>query len=135
MKTCDLALAAGANDAKMLNASGPLHSPYMEGMESKLAQVLNEVHIQMPSISVYSNVTGKVYTSVEEIRKLLLRQLLEPVRWEQSMSDLIAGGHSRYIEPGPGKQLKAMLRRINPSAWSTMITLEERCCERDKLYV
>ena len=61
--------------------------------------------------------TGKPYTSVDEIKSLLKRQMLEPVKWEQGTLDLITLGCTQYVEPGPGKQLKAMMRRINQDAW------------------
>eukprot|EP00966_Prymnesium_polylepis_P090004 2084094-Prymnesium_polylepis.1 len=86
--------------------------------------VIDDADIQMPSITVYSNVTGKPYTSVEEIKKLLVRQLLEPVMWEQGIKELITSGHSQYVEPWPGKQLKAIMRRIDENAWKKMINLE-----------
>ena len=116
-KACELAKAKGAKNANMLAVSGAFHTPYMTAAGAALSKVLDEADIQMPSIHVYSNVTGKPYTSVDEIKALLKRQLLEPVKWEQGTNDLIALGHAQYVEPGPGKQLKAMMRRICPDAW------------------
>lgn len=124
-KACELVQAKGAKNAKMLNVSGAFHTPYMEAAGAALGKVLDDSDIQMPSIKVYSNVTGKPYASVDEIKTLLKRQLLEPVKWEQGTKDLITLGHSQYVEPGPGKQLKAMMRRIDQNAWNKMITLEK----------
>lgn len=124
-KACELVQAKGAKNAKMLNVSGAFHTPYMQAAQDALSKTLDEADIQMPSIKVYSNVTGKPYTSVDEIKSLLKRQLLEPVKWEQGTKDLIGGGHTQYVEPGPGKQLKAMMRRIDQNAWNKMITLEK----------
>jgi len=124
-KACELVTKAGANSAKMLNVSGAFHSPYMEAAGAALNKVLDEADIKMPSIKVYSNVTGKPYTSAVEIKTLLKRQLLEPVKWEQGTQDLIKLGHAQYVEPGPGKQLKAMMRRIDQDAWGKTITLEK----------
>jgi len=124
-KACELLLKAGAKSAKMLNVSGAFHSPYMAKAGDALAKVLDEADIKMPTIKVYSNVTGKPYTSVDEIRTLLKRQLLEPVKWEQGTKDLITLGHSQYVEAGPGKQLKSMMRRIDQDAWNKTITLEK----------
>jgi len=124
-KACELVTKAGAKNAKMLNVSGAFHTPYMEAAAQKVAKTLDEADIKMPTIKVYSNVTGKPYTSVDEIKQLLKRQLLEPVKWEQGTKDLIASGHSQYVEPGPGKQLKAMMRRIDQDAWNKTITLEK----------
>ena len=76
----------------------PAHVPFCSAPEGSAA------HRQ-----VYSNVTGKPYTSVDEIKSLLKRQMLEPVKWEQGTLDLITLGCTQYVEPGPGKQLKAMM--------------------------
>merc|ERR1719326_2550519 len=124
-KACELVTKMGAKNAKMLNVSGAFHTPYMESAGAALGKVLDESPIKMPTIKVYSNVTGKPYTSVGEIKDLLKRQLLESVKWEQGTKDLISGGHTQYVEPGPGKQLKAMMRRIDQNAWNKMITLEK----------
>ncbi len=124
-KACELVTKAGAKNAKMLNVSGAFHTEYMKAASDSLNKVLDATDIKMPSIKVYSNVTGKPYTSVDEIKSLLKRQLLEPVKWEQGTKDLITGGHSQYVEPGPGKQLKAMMRRIDQASWNKMITLEK----------
>ncbi|KAL1508509.1 hypothetical protein AB1Y20_004610 [Prymnesium parvum] len=118
------ALGGGGKNAKMLNVSGAFHTPYMASAQAKLSQVLDEAEVQMPSLVVYSNVTGMPYESVDEIKLLLKRQLLEPVKWEQGTKHLIEQGHAAYIEPGPGKQLKAMMRRINQQAWAKMMSLE-----------
>ena len=123
-KACEILMEKGAKSAKMINVSGAFHTPYMQDAAETVGKVLDEASIVMPSIKVYSNVTGKPYTSVDEIRALLKRQLLEPVKWEQGTKDLIAGGHAQYVEPGPGKQLKAMMRRIDQDAWSKMVVLD-----------
>ena len=81
--------------------------------------------LQLPTIQVYSNVSGAPYSSVGEIKELLKRQLLEPVKWEQTMAHLLTLSCNSYIEPGPGKQLKAMMRRINQDAWGKTTTLEK----------
>ena len=123
-KLCEVVVKMGAKNAKMLAVSGAFHTPFMAKAADALAKALDEADIQMPSIKVYSNVTGKPYESVAEIRELLKRQLTEPVKWEQGTKDLLTMGCSQYVEPGPGKQLKAMMRRIDQDAWSKTITLE-----------
>ena len=124
-KMCELVVEMGAKNAKMVNVSGAFHTPYMAAASEALGKTLDEAEIQMPSILVYSNVTGKPYTSVDEIRSLLKRQLLEPVKWEQGTKDLVTLGCTQYVEAGPGKQLKAMMRRIDQDAWNKTITLEK----------
>ena len=124
-KACEIVTKLGAKNAKMLNVSGAFHTPYMEKAADAVSKMLDSADIQMPTIKVYSNVTGQAYTSVDEIKSLLKRQLLEPVKWEQGTKVLIGAGHSQYVEPGPGKQLKAMMRRIDQDAWNKTITLEK----------
>jgi len=122
---CKVVVTMGAKNAKMLAVSGAFHTPYMAAASDALGKALEAADVQMPSIKVYSNVTGKPYESVDEIRTLLKRQMLEPVKWEQGTKDLITLGCSQYVEPGPGKQLKAMMRRIDQDAWNKTITLEQ----------
>eukprot|EP00908_Phaeocystis_cordata_P016976 Transcript_28293.p1 GENE.Transcript_28293~~Transcript_28293.p1 ORF type:complete len:471 (-),score=269.87 Transcript_28293:152-1564(-) len=122
---CKIAPTLGAKQAKMLNVSGAFHTPYMKAAQEALSKTLDAAEIQMPSIKVYSNVTGQPYESVQQIRDFLKRQLLEPVMWEQGTKHLTAQmGCSQYVEAGPGKQLKAMMRRIDSDAWSKTITLD-----------
>jgi|Transcript_14037 [acyl-carrier-protein] S-malonyltransferase len=123
-KFCEVVLSMGAKQAKMLAVSGAFHTPYMGQASEALAKALALAEVTMPQIKVYSNVTGKPYESVEEIKDMLKRQMLEPVKWEQSMKHLITLGCNQYVEPGPGKQLKAMMRRIDQEAWSKTITLD-----------
>ena len=96
----------------------------MKSAAARLAVALDEAPLRMPSIDVISNVTAEPYGSVDEIRSLLKRQMLEPVKWEQTIRSLL-DGHSEYLEPGPGKQLKAMLRRIDQKAWGLTEVIEK----------
>ena len=81
-----------------------------------LVQVLNEVILHAPRVSVISNVTGLPMGSPEEIKGLLARQLVEPVQWESTLNHLIGPMHkSQLFELGPGQQIKAMCKRINPA--------------------
>ena len=123
-KACELAKEAGASSAKLLAVSGAFHTPYMKSAAARLAEALDEAPLRMPSIDVISNVTAEPYGSVDEIRSLLKRQMLEPVKWEQTIRSLL-DSHSEYLEPGPGKQLKAMLRRIDQKAWGLTEVLEK----------
>eukprot|EP00310_Coccolithus_braarudii_P015220 CAMPEP_0183332486 /NCGR_PEP_ID=MMETSP0164_2-20130417/1627_1 /TAXON_ID=221442 /ORGANISM="Coccolithus pelagicus ssp braarudi, Strain PLY182g" /LENGTH=469 /DNA_ID=CAMNT_0025501209 /DNA_START=62 /DNA_END=1471 /DNA_ORIENTATION=+ len=123
-KLCEVVVKMGAKQAKMLAVSGAFHTPYMGQASEALAKALARAEVTMPQIKVYSNVTGKPYESVEEIKTMLKRQMLEPVKWEQGTKHLLTLGCNQYVEPGPGKQLKAMMRRIDPDAWSKTITLD-----------
>jgi len=92
----------------------------------KLVEMLEKTTILQPTIYVLSNVTGEYFHSPTHIRDLLARQIVEPVKWEQQMDEATKLMHciSGYIETGPGKQLKAMMRRINQDAWSKMTVLD-----------
>ena len=126
-KLCDLVTGLGpGKSGKMVAVSGAFHTPYMEPAKATLTQLLDNTDIKEPTILLLSNVTGEYYMDVEHIRTLLKRQIVEPVRWEHSMQEAtkLMHGHTGYIETGPGKQLKAMMRRIDQDAWSKMIVLD-----------
>lgn len=126
-KLCELVNGYGpGRSAKMVAVSGAFHTPYMEPAQAALEQVLEETEIQDPTVQVLSNVTGTFYLNADHIRALLKRQLVEPVRWEQSMAEAtkLFHGLTGYIETGPGKQLKAMMRRIDADAWNKTIVLD-----------
>ena len=89
----------------------------MKPAQEALSAVLGEAKISMPSLTVYSNVTGLPYESAEQIRALLERQMTESVMWEQSVRHMMRAECKEYVETGPGKQLKAMMRRIDNDVW------------------
>ncbi|XP_074839811.1 malonyl-CoA-acyl carrier protein transacylase, mitochondrial [Carettochelys insculpta] len=106
---------------KMLPVSGAFHTRLMEQATQPLAEVLKSVEIQKPFISVYSNVDGKKYMHSKRIQHLLVKQLVSPVKWEQTMHAIYErkqGVEFPYTyEVGPGKQLGAMLKNCNLKAW------------------
>jgi [acyl-carrier-protein] S-malonyltransferase len=75
------------------------------------------VTISDPRIPVYSNVTGQTFRDADHIAELLPRQLVEPVQWESSVKALLAAGKNQLHELGPGQQIKAMIKRIDPSVF------------------
>uniref|UniRef100_A0A1D2A501 Malonyl-CoA:ACP transacylase (MAT) domain-containing protein n=1 Tax=Auxenochlorella protothecoides TaxID=3075 RepID=A0A1D2A501_AUXPR len=111
------AVAAGAIKAVSLAVSGAFHTTLMQPAREALEEVLNSIEIKEPRIPVYSNVTGKVFKDAKEIAALLPRQLVEPVRWEPTIRALVAAGKNQLFELGPGAQIKAMVKRIDPGAW------------------
>ena len=118
------AQGAGAS-TKPVSVSGAFHSPLMEPATAKLRSVLETLQINVPRIPVYSNVTGRPYSSVSEIRDGLALQVTSPVRWETALRNMIADNPDiRFYEIGPGKQLKAMLRRIDKDAYKQCINIE-----------
>jgi len=112
-KIVDLAQKAGAQKASKLFVSGAFHTELMSSASKALQEALANVTIKLPRIPVYSNVTGEPYTSIEDIRSGLVKQLVSPVQWEQCVDNLIRDGHRQLYELGPRNQLAAMVRRQN----------------------
>jgi len=115
----------GAMAATKLSVAGAFHSPYMQSARQALQDALNEVSLHMPNVPCYSNVTAQPYTSVEEIRSLLVQQLESPVKWEQTIKEMLAtGGVSSFVDAGPGMQLKSMIRRIHMPSFKSTVVLD-----------
>lgn len=115
----------GIRRAIPLKVSGAFHSELMRGAADRLEADLRAVTIQKPRITFLSNVTGAPVDDPEVIRKQLGEQVCSPVRWEQSMQAMIAGGTTQFFEPGPGKVLSALARKIDRSASVTSMTTPE----------
>lgn len=99
-----------------LSVAGAFHTPLMESACTKLADVLNSVTISTPRIPVVSNVDAKVHTDPEDIRAVLVKQVTQPVLWEDSIRWLLAQGATPFFEVGPGKVLKGLMKRIERKA-------------------
>nr|AEH26470.1 malonyl CoA-acyl carrier protein transacylase [uncultured Acidobacteria bacterium A2] len=95
-----------------LAVAGAFHTPLMKPADEKLAAALSSVAIHKPRVPVWSNVDAKPHTDPEEIRGLLVRQVLQPVLWEQSMRNLLEAGFDRFYEIGPGRVLAGLLKRV-----------------------
>lgn len=111
-----LAKEKGAKLAVVLEVSGAFHSSFMQGASAKLAKELENIHISAPKFPLVSNVTAKVVSSVEEIKQNLIRQVSGSVLWDDSMKLILSKGVSRFVEFGPGKVLKGLMRRIDGNA-------------------
>lgn len=109
----DLARCAGATGVVPLAVAGAFHTPMMAAAVARLSAVLSEVVIRRPVVPVISNVDAKPHDDPTEIRVLLTRQVVSPVRWEDSMRYLIDSGFARFYEIGPGRVLRGLLRRIH----------------------
>ena len=108
-----LAEAAGAIRVVPLPVAGAFHTPVMQSAVDRLAKVLNEIELHYPRIPVVSNVDAQPHTDPEEIRRLLVEQVVSPVRWEDSMRWLLEDcGIQAFYEIGPGRVLRGLLRRI-----------------------
>jgi len=115
-KAQELAKERGAKMAVMLEVSGAFHSSLMKGATIRLAAELEKIKLNAPVMPVVCNVTAKAATSSAEIKDNLIKQVASSVLWEDSMRFLLSRGIKNFIEFGPGKVLKGLMRRIEASA-------------------
>lgn len=113
---CEAAKAAGAKRALKLNVSGAFHSPCMEPARAELAQAIEACEFHTPICPVYQNVDALPHTDPAEIKANLIAQLTAPVRWTQTVRNMIADGATEFIEIGPGKVLQGLVAKIDRSA-------------------
>jgi len=112
-KATALLKEAGAKRVLPLNVSGPFHSRLMKPANEEFARYLDKTPIKDATIPVYANVSAKPVTSNKEIKDLLLKQLYSPVRFEESVNQMIDEGVDAFVEVGNGKVLSGLLRKIN----------------------
>lgn len=112
-QACEKLLAAGAKRALKLKVGGAFHSPLMEPARTELAAAIEATTINKPSCLVYQNVSTKAETCPETIKANLIAQLTAPVRWTQSVQNMIADGATHFIELGPGAVLQGLVKKIN----------------------
>lgn len=110
---CEKALAAGAKRALKLKVGGAFHSPCMEPARAELAEAIEKTEIKAPVCPVYQNVDAKPHTDPAEIKANLVAQLTAPVRWTQTVQNMIADGATEFVELGPGKVLQGLVLKIN----------------------
>lgn len=110
---CEKLLAAGAKRALKLKVGGAFHSPCMEPARAELAQAIEATDIKAPVCPVYQNVDALPHTDPAEIKANLVAQLTAPVRWTQSVKNMIADGATEFIELGPGKVLQGLVAKID----------------------
>jgi [acyl-carrier-protein] S-malonyltransferase len=113
---CDNMKAAGAKRALILPVGGAFHSPLMKPAEERLAQAIANTEFKTPICPVYQNVSTTAISDPEEIKSNLIKQLTSPVKWTQSVQNMIADGASEFIEVGPGKVLQGLVKKIDREA-------------------
>ncbi len=96
-----------------LSVAGAFHTPIMQPAVERLTKALQNVPMQSPRIPVVSNVDAQPHSDTEEIRSLLVRQVVSPVLWEDSLRYLVSQGHDLFYEVGPGRVLRGLLKRID----------------------
>ena len=104
---------AGARRALRLPVGGAFHSPLMQPAAEALAEAINKTEFRKPFCPIYQNVSAQAETEPEIIRENLLKQLTAPVRWTQSVQQMIADGATEFYEFGPGDVLKGLIRKID----------------------
>ena len=113
---CEKMKAAGAKRALVLPVGGAFHSPLMEPARAELAEAINQTNFSTPICAVYQNVNAKAVTSPDEIKKNLIAQLTAPVRWTQTIEQMLADGATHFTEVGPGKVLQGLIKKVNKDA-------------------
>ncbi len=111
-RAAEMAASAGAMKAVPLAVAGAFHTPIMNSAVERLRAALAETRIARPAIPVISNVDAAAHDDPDEIRDILVRQVVAPVRWEESMRKLLADGYDQFYEVGPGRVLRGLLKRI-----------------------
>jgi [acyl-carrier-protein] S-malonyltransferase len=115
-EACEKMKEAGAKRALILPVGGAFHSPMMEPAREELAAAIEATTFSTPICPVYQNVTASAVSDAEEIKKNLIIQLTAPVRWTQSVQQMIADGATSFTEVGPGKVLVGLVGKINKEA-------------------
>jgi len=114
-KACEAMKEAGARRALILPVGGAFHSPLMEPAREELAAAIEDTQFTEPACPIYQNVTTIAVTDPSEIKKNLVSQLTAPVKWAQSMQNMISDGATKFIEVGPGNVLQGLIRKIDRS--------------------
>lgn len=112
---CEKMKEAGAKRALMLPVNGAFHSPFMQPAQEKLAEAIHKTNFRKAMIPVYQNITTTAVSDPEEIKQNLIKQLTGPVKWTQSVQNMIKDGAFTFIEVGPGKTLQGLIKKINPT--------------------
>ena len=113
---CEAAKAAGAKRALPLKVGGAFHSPLMEPARAELASAIEATEIHTPVCPVYQNVDALPHTDPAEIKANLVAQLTAPVRWTQTVQNMVTDGATEFVELGPGKVLQGLVSKISREA-------------------
>ena len=114
-RACEVMKANGARRALPLQVGGAFHSPLMQPAAEELQEAILATKFQKPFCPIYQNVNAYPQTDPEQIRQNLLLQLTAPVRWTQTIRNMIVDGANEFYEFGPGDVLKGLIRKIDPN--------------------
>jgi [acyl-carrier-protein] S-malonyltransferase len=110
---CEKLKEAGAKRALVLPVGGAFHSPLMEPAKLELESAINATQFNQPICAVYQNVSAKAVNQPEEIKNNLIAQLTAPVKWTQTIENMIQDGINSFVEVGPGKVLQGLVKKVN----------------------
>ena len=113
---CGLLKEAGAKRALPLKVGGAFHSPLMEPARVELAEAINNTTFKQPICPVYQNVNAQSVTNPDVIKSNLIKQLTSPVRWTQTVQNMIADGAKTFVEVGPGTVLQGLIKKVKKDA-------------------
>ena len=112
-KAIEALKAKGAKRALKLAVGGAFHSPLMEPARTELEEAIKSIDFNKPVCPVYQNVNAQAFSDPEAIKSNLVAQLTSPVRWTQSVINMIAGGATSFTEVGPGSVLQGLIKKVN----------------------
>lgn len=120
---CEKMKEAGARRALLLPVGGAFHSPLMEPAREELAAAIESTEFKAPGCPIYQNVTTTAVSDAEEIKKNLILQLTAPVKWTQSVQQMVKDGATSFVEVGPGKVLQGLVKKIHREAETSSATV------------
>lgn len=112
-KACEDLKAAGAKRALVLNVAGAFHSPFMAPAQQELEEAIHQTNFNTPIWPVYQNINAQPSTNPDTIKQNLINQLTGPVRWTETIRNMVAVGANEFIEVGPGKVLQGLVKKID----------------------
>ena len=120
---CEKMVENGARRAIILPVGGAFHSPIMESAKEKLANKIDLISFKRPICPIYQNVSAMPVTDTDTLKINLIEQLASPVKWSQTIENMIQNGASDFTEIGPGKVLQGLLKKINPNVNTSSFTI------------
>lgn len=110
---CEKLMEAGARRALKLNVGGAFHSPLMEPAKLELEEAIHSTSVSKPICPIYQNVTGQVVSNPDIIKRNLIAQLTAPVKWTQTVNQMLRDGATSFTEVGPGRVLSGLIKKVN----------------------
>lgn len=123
-EACKILTEKGARRALVLPVGGAFHSPFMEPAREELAEAIKNTTFSEPTCPIYQNVTANAVSSAKDIQENLIAQLTAPVRWTQTIQQMIKDGGTEFIEVGPGKVLRGLMRKIDRNVTADSVVIE-----------